>query len=102
MATPTLQKVFVTNCPAGVWTQVLSGANGSNIVGYKLKTRFTFPGPPVSFDYAFNSAPAAGATTTGNGFLSNTGPGAGDSTSPRNGIWVRPRTTTLVEVTTYS
>jgi len=101
-------KVYVTTLStADTWTEVLAAAEAKGVRGFKIKSRVVFNASgalttgPLPFDYAFKAAPDAGAST-GDGFWSTGGAGAGDEASPSNGIWARsPVAGTVIEVITY-
>ena len=89
---------------ADTWYQVLTPDQAKGIRGYKIKSRYVYGQQSQQpFDYAFNSAPTAGDTTTGNGFWSNAGGGAGDEAGPVSGIWARSVIAgTVIEVMTFA
>lgn len=97
----------VTLTDSNTWYPVLTPAQAKGIQGFKIKSRMVFDssGNPTTtqkpFDYAFNSSPDA-SDSSGSGFWSNSGSGAGDSGGPCNGIWARSSVAgTIIEVMCY-
>ena len=96
---PKVVDVNVYSITANNWTPILTSANAKAIRGVRIKSRFTEgEAAPVSFQVAFNSAPASGATATGNGFLSFSGSEKIYSIEARSGIWIRTQVNATIEI----
>ena len=96
---PKVTRINVYSLTADVWTQILTMTEAKAIRGIRIKSRFTRgAAAPTSYDIAFNSSPATGATTTGNGFFSYSGAENDFSFEPRNGIWARTKVAGVIEV----
>ena len=101
---PKSSKVYVVElATAGTWYAILTEAQAKAIRGLKIKSRYVYgQQSQMPFDYAFNSTPATGETSTGNGFVSNTGAGFGDIIAPLSGIWARGKVNnTFLEIQIY-
>ncbi len=97
-------KVYVVELTiAGTWYSILTEEQAKGCRGIKVKSRYTYgQSSQQPFDYAFNSSPASGVATTGNGFISNAGSGFGDTISPSSGMWARGAVAgTLLEIQVY-
>lgn len=105
---PKSGKIYVVTLTlADTWYQVLTESQAKAIRGFKIKSRMTFSSvgaptfTPRPFDYAFKSSPDSG-DSSGNGYWSNYGTGAGDEGGPTNGIWARSSVAgTIIELMVY-
>jgi len=86
------------------FVQILTKSQMTAIRGFKAKVRVSPNKRPGFFDISFCATPSEEENSPdGDGFLSYTGSGMGDTMSPSNGFWARTRSTGLVviEVITY-